>query len=179
MPRLIELVDARRVPSTPMMTIYVDPKVKGDAEAVQRIALRIEVTNVPDVATVGTIVEELKVVVAPQPALMRARGVTRDELEQALRDGLDVRLFEMRSGSGSGEGRTLEIRAKETVSGAAKTKKEEAIEEMPFKQLLLASESAKSVRIKGVPGIKRALIKKESEEYVIYTEGSNLDGVLS
>ncbi|EQD72371.1 DNA-directed RNA polymerase, subunit A, partial [mine drainage metagenome] len=133
LPRLIELVDARRVPSTPMMTIYVDPKVKGDAEAVQRIALRIEVTNVPDVATVGTIVEELKVVVAPQPALMRARGVTRDELEQALRDGLDVRLFEMRSGSGSGEGRTLEIRAKETVSGAAKTKKEEAIEEMPFK----------------------------------------------
>ncbi|MFG1530112.1 MAG: DNA-directed RNA polymerase subunit A'' [Thermoplasmata archaeon] len=179
LPRLIELVDARRVPSTPMMTVYVDPKVRNDREAVQRIALRIEVTNVPDVATVGTVVEELKVVVAPQSALMRARGVTRDEMEQALRESLDVRLFEMRSGTGSGEGRTFEIRAKEAVAGAAKTKKEESVEEMPFKQLLLASEAAKSVRIKGVPGIKRALIKKESEEYVIYTEGSNLDGVLS
>ncbi len=179
LPRLIELVDARRVPSTPMMTVYVDPKVKSEREAVQRIALRIEVTNVPDVATVGTVVEELKVVVAPQPALMRARGVTRDEMEQALREGLDVRLFEMRSGTGSGEGRSFEIRAKEMVAGAVKSKKEESVEEMPFKQLLLASEAAKAVRIKGVPGIKRALIKKESEEYVIYTEGSNLDGVLS
>jgi DNA-directed RNA polymerase subunit A" len=179
LPRLIELVDARRVPSTPMMTVYVDPKVKSEREAVQRIALRIEVTNVPDVATVGTVVEELKVVVAPQPALMRARGVTRDEMEQALRESLDVRLFEMRSGTGSGEGRSFEIRAKEMVAGAVKSKKEESVEEMPFKQLLLASEAAKAVRIKGVPGIKRALIKKESEEYVIYTEGSNLDGVLS
>ncbi len=179
LPRLIELVDARRVPSTPMMTVYVDPKVKSEREAVQRIALRIEVTNVPDVATVGTVVEELKVVVAPQPALMRARGVTRDEMEQALRASLDVRLFEMRSGTGSGEGRSFEIRAKEMVAGAVKSKKEESVEEMPFKQLLLASEAAKAVRIKGVPGIKRALIKKESEEYVIYTEGSNLDGVLS
>ncbi len=179
LPRLIELVDARRVPSTPMMTVYVDPKVKSEREAVQRIALRIEVTNVPDVATVGTVVEELKVVVAPQPALMRARGVTRDEMEQALRESLDGRLFEMRSGTGSGEGRSFEIRAKEMVAGAVKSKKEESVEEMPFKQLLLASEAAKAVRIKGVPGIKRALIKKESEEYVIYTEGSNLDGVLS
>ncbi len=179
LPRLIELVDARRVPSTPMMTVYVDPKVKSEREAVQRIALRIEVTNVPDVATVGTVVEELKVVVAPQPALMRARGVTRDEMEQALRESLDVRLFEMRSGTGSGAGRSFEIRAKEMVAGAVKSKKEESVEEMPFKQLLLASEAAKAVRIKGVPGIKRALIKKESEEYVIYTEGSNLDGVLS
>jgi len=178
LPRLIELVDARRVPSTPMMTVYVDPKVRHDREAVQKIALRIEVTNVPDVATVGTVVEELKVVVAPQAALLRARGVTRDEMEQALRENLDIRLFEMRNGTGSGESRTFEIRAKEAVAGAAKTKKEESVEEMPFKQLLLASEGAKSVRIKGVPGIKRALIKKESEEYVIYTEGSNLDGVL-
>src|SRR5579859_4062477 len=49
---------------------------------------------------------------------------------------------------------------------------------MPFKKLLAASEEAKGIRIKGVTGIKRALIRKEKEEYVIYTEGSNLEDVL-
>jgi DNA-directed RNA polymerase subunit A" len=33
LPRLIEIVDARRVPSTPMMTIYVDESVGGDVDA--------------------------------------------------------------------------------------------------------------------------------------------------
>ena len=47
LPRLIELVDARRVPSTPMMTIHVDKKLKNDREAVQKIALQVEITTIP------------------------------------------------------------------------------------------------------------------------------------
>src|SRR5271157_4293553 len=46
LPRLIELVDARRVPSTPMMTVHVEKKLRGDREAVQKIALQVEVTTV-------------------------------------------------------------------------------------------------------------------------------------
>jgi DNA-directed RNA polymerase subunit A" len=49
---------------------------------------------------------------------------------------------------------------------------------MPFKKLLIASEEAKAIQIKGVEGIRRALIRKEKDEYVIYTEGSNLEGVI-
>ncbi len=179
LPRLIELVDARRVPSTPMMTIYSDKKVKADRDAVQRIALQVEVTTVPDVASIGTVVEELKVVVSPQAALMQARGVKRADLERALAEGLDERSFRLSNGNGSGETRTFEIHLVEAGSEKApKPKKDEIIEEMPFKKLLEASEEAKAVRIKGVTGIKRALIKKEKDEYVIYTEGSNLEGVL-
>ncbi len=178
LPRLIELVDARRVPSTPMMTVYVEGRLRHDREAVEKIALRIEVTTVPDVASVGTVVEELKVLVTPQPALLTGRGLERADLERALQENLDFRLFELKNGSGSGESRPFEIHLKESAPGAAKSKKEEAVEEMPFKKLLLASEAAKAVRIQGVPGIQRALIKKEKDEYVIYTEGSNLEGVL-
>ncbi|NNN16867.1 MAG: DNA-directed RNA polymerase subunit A'', partial [Thermoplasmata archaeon] len=177
LPRLIELVDARRVPSTPMMTVYVDPKLRSSREAVQEIALRIEVTTLPDVASVGTVVEELKVVISPQGPLLHTRGVKRADIETALAENLDSRMFEIRPGSGGGETRSLEIHLHDRGT-ATKTKKEEAVEEMPFKKLLLASEEAKGVRIKGVTGIKRALIRKEKEEYVIYTEGSNLDGVL-
>ncbi len=178
LPRLIELVDARRVPSTPMMTVHVDRKLKNDREAVEQIALQVEVTTVPDVAAIGTVVEDLKVVVSPQAALMSARGVKRAELEAALLEHLDGRLFELKPGSGSGETRSFEIHLKEASTKATKSRKEELVEEMPFKKLLLASEEAKAVQIKGVPGIRRALIRREKEEYVIYTEGSNLDGVL-
>jgi len=178
LPRLIELVDARRVPSTPMMTVHVEKKIQKDRDAVQKIALQIEVTTVPDVASIGTVVEDLKVVVAPQAALLEARGVKRAELEVALTENLDPRLFEVKPGSGSGETRSFEIHLKESAAGATKTRKEELVEEMPFKKLLIASEEAKAIQIKGVTGIRRALIRKEKDEYVIYTEGSNLDGVI-
>ncbi len=178
LPRLIELVDARRVPSTPMMTIHVDRKLRNDREAVQKIALQVEVTTVPDVASVGTVVEELKVVVSPQAALLESRGVRRAEVETALAENLDLRLFEVRPGSGGGETRTFEIHLKEAPTTGTKSRREELVEEMPYKKLLLASEEAKGIRIKGVSGIRRALIRKEKDEYVIYTEGSNLEGVL-
>ncbi len=178
LPRLIELVDARRVPSTPMMTVHVEKKLKGDREAVQKIALQIEVTTVPDVASISAVVEDLKVVVSPQAALLESRGVRRAELEAALVDGLDARLFEVRPGSGSGETRSFEVHLKESAAGATKSRKEELVEEMPFKKLLIASEEAKGIQIKGVTGIRRALIRREKDEYVIYTEGSNLEGVI-
>jgi DNA-directed RNA polymerase subunit A" len=180
LPRLIELVDARRVPSTPMMTVHVDKKLKNERDAVEEIGLRIEVTTVPDVAAIGTVVEDLKVVVSPQAALMAKRGVKRAEIEVALAENLDLRLFEIKPGSGSGETRTFEILLKEAGTSGAKTKsrREELVEEMPFKKLLIASEEASAIRIKGVLGIRRALIRREKDEYVIYTEGSNLDGVL-
>ncbi|MGI0140773.1 MAG: DNA-directed RNA polymerase subunit A'' [Thermoplasmata archaeon] len=178
LPRLIELVDARRLPSTPMMTVYVDPKIRKDRDKVQSIALLVEVTNVPDVATVGTVVEELKVVVSPRSDLLNARGIHRADIERTLAEAIDSRLFEIRPGSGSGETRSIEIHLKERPEATTKSKKDEPVEEMPFKKLLLASEEAKGTRIQGVPGIKRALIRRQKEEYVIYTEGSNLEAVL-
>ncbi|MGA8302111.1 MAG: DNA-directed RNA polymerase subunit A'' [Thermoplasmata archaeon] len=178
LPRLIELVDARRVPSTPMMTVHVEKKFKNDRDAVHDIALQIEVTTVPDVAALGTVIEDLKVVVSPIAARLEERGVKRAELEAALVENLDARLFEIKNGSGSGETRPIEIHLKESAPGATKSKKEELVEEMPFKKLLIASEEAKAIRIKGVTGIRRALIRKEKDEYVVYTEGSNLEGVI-
>jgi DNA-directed RNA polymerase subunit A" len=157
LPRLIELVDARRIPSTPMMTVYVEKKTRADREAVEKIALQIEVTNVPDIASIGTVVEDLKVIVSPQVELMQARGVKRADLERALAENIDPKQFLVKDASGSGEGRPFEIH----IAEAAPSKKTEEAEERPFKRLLEASEEAKAIRIKGTSGIKRALIKKE------------------
>jgi DNA-directed RNA polymerase subunit A" len=179
LPRLIELVDARRVPSTPMMTVYVERRLgeKDDefARRVQRIALQIEVTTVPDVATIGTDVEELKVVVTPHPSLMRERGIRRKDLLQAVQGGVHMQRFTV-SARGEAEGEPIEVSLRENAPPRAGKEPEE---EMPFKSLLEASEQIKATRIRGIPGIKRALIRKESSsEYAIYTEGSNFAAVL-
>ncbi|HZY69818.1 MAG TPA: DNA-directed RNA polymerase subunit A'' [Thermoplasmata archaeon] len=178
LPRLIELVDARRVPSTPMMTVFIEKKLRADRAEVEKIALQIEVTNVPDVASIGTVVEELQVTVTPQAAAMTSRGVKRADLEAVLTEGVDLKQFKLSNGSGSGETRSFEIHLAENPPAPAKAKKDEPVEEMPFKRLLEASDEVRAIRIKGISGIKRALIKKEKDEYVIYTEGSNLEGVL-
>ncbi|EQD72241.1 DNA-directed RNA polymerase, subunit A', partial [mine drainage metagenome] len=175
LPRLIELVDARRVPSTPMMTVHVEKGTQKDLSRVQGIALGIEVTMVPDVASIGTVVEELKVVVTPKASLLQARRLKRSQLEAALLGGLDRRRFSLSDGSGAGESKAFEIHLAEQAPPRAGKEPEE---DMPFKRLLEAAEAVRQIRVMGITGIKRALIKKEKDEYVIYTEGSNLSEVL-
>ncbi len=175
LPRLIELVDARRVPSTPMMTVYVKPGVHKELSRVEVIALGIEVTMAPDVASIGTVVEELKVVVSPKAGLLQGRRLKRANLEDALRGNLDQKRFVLSDGSGAGESRTFEIHLADLPPPKGGKEPEE---DMPFKRLLEAAETVRQIRVTGIPGIKRALIKKEKDEYVIYTEGSNLSEVL-
>ncbi|RLI52882.1 MAG: DNA-directed RNA polymerase subunit A'', partial [Candidatus Thorarchaeota archaeon] len=61
---------------------------------------------------------------------------------------------------------------------------EEGIEIMPeegnenYRELRRISEDVKNIKIKGIDGIRRAIIRREGEEYVIYTEGSNFKEVL-
>lgn len=168
LPRLIEIVDARRTPSTPTMSVYIDEKTRTDRKKVQDIALKIEITNLTDVATIGSVVEKLKVVVTPNPTLMGSRGTTRDDILRGVAEQVNPKVFEIAQGSGSGEGRAIDIQLKS-----------ESEEEAPYKRLLELAESLKLVRIGGITGIKRALIRKEEGgEYVIYTEGTNLAEVL-
>ncbi len=168
LPRLIEIVDARRSPSTPTMTVYLEGRIRQDRKRVQEVALKIEVTNLPDVATIGSVVEKLKVVVSPKPELLEARGITRDDVLRAVTENVSIKTFEIVAGAGSGEGRAIDIQLKSGVE-----------EETPFKRLLEMAEDLKTVGIGGITGIKRALIRKEEGgEYVIYTEGSNLEEVL-
>ncbi|MGV9102651.1 MAG: DNA-directed RNA polymerase subunit A'', partial [Candidatus Thorarchaeota archaeon] len=50
LPRLIEIVDARRNPSTPTMTIHLDPSISDDRSEAKKIAQRIEMVLVESVA---------------------------------------------------------------------------------------------------------------------------------
>ncbi|TXT56782.1 MAG: DNA-directed RNA polymerase subunit A'' [Candidatus Thorarchaeota archaeon] len=157
LPRLIEIVDARRNPSTPTMTIHLEPEYAGDRNEARRIARNIEMVLVESVAS----------------------NVSIDLLRSAIQVRLDPELM---------EDKDLEV---EAVAKAIedKIKKKGEVEEGDnvifvyptndtLAELQRLSEKIREVRVKGISDIGHVVIRKEGDEYVLYTEGSNLEDAL-
>ena len=161
LPRLIEIVDARRVPSTPIMEIYVKSS-HNELDKMKRIATEIETTSLEDVADIETDLVNMRVLAYPDDHRMKSRGVAWTELEEKLKK----------------LGEAQEV--KRAVGNAEKRVKAVVVEagEPSFKKLQRIVERLRSTKIKGIEGIRRAIIRKRGDEYVIYTEGSNLSKIL-
>jgi DNA-directed RNA polymerase subunit A" len=161
LPRLIEIVDARRIPSTPIMELYVKTG-HTDLEKMRKIATEIEVTSLDDIASIETDLQNMRVLAYPDDHRMRSRGVTWPEIEEKLKKFGEVQEVKRQVGN-------VERRAKALVVEAG---------EPSFKKLQRLVEQVRTMKIKGIDGISRAIIKKRGEGYVIYTEGSNLSKIL-
>jgi DNA-directed RNA polymerase subunit A" len=156
LPRLIEIVDARRIPSTPMMTIYLKEDFKDDADEAKRVASSIEMTVLLDVATVETDLGNMQIVVKPDKKKLKSKNITLDQITSALKK----------------ERRLKAVVEKQGSSIVLKP------DEASFRRLQQTFEIVRDSKIKGVEGIKKAVIRKGDEGYVIYTEGSNLAKML-
>ena len=156
LPRLIEIVDARRVPSTPIMEIHLEEDVRNDLDKVRTIASDIERTNLIDIADVVTDIASMEVMVNLDRRKMERKGLTPEEVLKKLSKAKGLKgLVDMREGA-------IVVKC----------------DEPSYKKLLRLSEDTKSTPIKGIDGIHRAVIRKLSGGYVVYTEGSNLEKVL-
>ncbi len=158
LPRLIEIVDARRIPSTPTMTIHLRAGLEKDQSAVSTVIKELENTTLLDVAEIITDVGEQTLTVVPDPARMKERLVAFEDILSALDSVKQVNL------KPDMEKHTVEIKPQQES----------------YKKLYQVQEQLKILTIKGVPGIKRAIARaeKDSGEYVLYTQGSNLKEVL-
>jgi len=161
LPRLIEIVDARRNPSTPTMDVYLDERHRKDEKLAHQVAQRIEQTKVERIArSVEIDLAEGGVVVELDPELMQNKGVTLEMVVEKLQaaklgevNATDNRIIV-----------TPPLRGGEEVIDMAKLQK--------------TLEKVRGTLIKGLAGVKRVLIKREGGEFVLYTEGTNLKGVL-
>ena len=153
LPRLIEIVDARRSPSTPIMTIYLDKKHRKSRETATEIAREIITTTLEDIAEAEPYIDpELEVVVVKLDSkMMNERGVNAEDLPNVIK----MTNYEL-----SVEGDLLIVKPKKQVD---------------MKKLL---NSLPSEHIKGAPGLGRVLVTEETGEWVIRTDGSNLSAVL-
>ena len=157
LPRLIEIVDARREPSTPMMEVFLKDTIKDDQTAVKKLASQIEATKLNSVAEVQPDITSMQIVVRPDADKMNRKSLTIDTIVSALKDDRRVR------GEVDKEGKTVVIRCDDPT----------------YKKLQQLMETVSDCKIKGVDRIKRCVIKAfPGEGYRIYTEGSNLADVL-
>ena len=156
LPRLIEIVDARSTPSTPMMNIYLDEEHRDDAKKAKMVANQIEITQLHDIAEIETDLTNLMINVKPDLESLKNKGITIKQLIDVMKKVRKTDVAEKKN-------KTIVV----------------SLDKPSFKSLLDITEKLKSLKVKGVNGIKRIIIRKEHEEgYVIYSEGSNLEKVL-
>jgi len=156
LPRLIEIVDARRVPSTPMMEVHIQPDVAGDVDVVRKVASKLEKTTLLDIADIETDIVNMKVIVHPDTVKMEQKDISLDQIRERLNK--DRRLRGL-----------VEIEGDQVVITS---------DEPSFKKLQGIVQAARDAVIQGVDGIERAILRKQGNEYVVYTAGSNLRDVL-
>lgn len=154
LPRLIEIVDARKIPSTPTMTIRLIPEYAHDRDLAREVAWAIESTSILHLGSVATDLAEMNVLIELNPGPMEQRKITAEEVAEKLRED----------------------------TGLAVDQKENLIimapEEPSYRELLQLVEKIKKISLKGIEGIKRVVIRKEGDEYVLYTEGSALRKIM-
>ncbi|GAB6266631.1 DNA-directed RNA polymerase subunit A'' [Methanothrix soehngenii] len=154
LPRLIEIVDARKIPSTPTMTIKLTPEYAHDRDLAREVAWAIESSSILHLGSIATDLAEMNVIIELNPGALDQRKITAEEVAAKLKEetGLDVDQKE-----------NLLVMAPEEPS---------------YRELLQLVEKIKKLSLKGVEGIKRVVIRKEGDEYILYTEGSSLKKVM-
>jgi DNA-directed RNA polymerase subunit A" len=155
LPRLIEIVDARREPSTPMMTIHLLPEVSGNRDMVKRLAWELEETTVADLGVTATNLADMTIIIDINEKQLIQRNMTLQEVADRISEeiGYEVTAAESR----------LVIHP----------------EEPSYRDLLQLVEKVRGISLKGIKGITRVVIRKEENEYVVYTQGSMLKKVIN
>jgi DNA-directed RNA polymerase subunit A" len=154
LPRLIEIVDARKIPSTPTMTIRLTEEYAHDRDLAREVAWAIESTSILHLGSIATDLAEMNVIIELSPTALEQRKITPLEVAERLKEEMG-----------------LSVDQRENLLVMAP-------EEPSYRELLQLVEKIKKISLKGVEGIKRVVIRKEGDEYVLYTEGSSLRKVM-
>jgi len=163
LPRLIEIVDARRTPSTPSMVIPLCEEIVEGGQSIvvddgiaSRIAYDIEMTMLYNIASIETDIDNMKLIIIFDKRKMDDRGITIEDVYDKL-----VKLKHLHN--------LVEIKGYNI---------EITSDEVSFKRLQQIYDVARNAKIKGVTDIKRAVITKNNGIFEIITDGSNLKEVL-
>ncbi len=152
LPRLIEIVDARKNPSTPMMSVYLTEDYAHDRDMARKLAWNIEATHISHLGSLSTDIMEMTLAIELSEKVINQRGITPEEVAEKLEDELGLTVLI--------DSNVLTVRP----------------ENESYRELLQLGKNVENVTLKGISDIKRVVIRKEDtiDEYVLYTEGSSL-----
>lgn len=153
LPRLIEIVDARKKISTPTMDIYFEEDKNQDEEFVKTIANKIGKSTINDVLSDFNLnYAEMKIEATLDQSKIKDKRLNYDEIIQKIKKTF----------------KKVDIDNDDIVVEPPKQN---------IRELRLLADKVRDLQISGVKGIGRVIIRKDSE-WVIHTEGSNLGDIL-
>jgi len=153
LPRLIEIFDARKSPSTPAMEIHLEKEVNDEKNS-KTIAEKIKEVKLQEILTEASInFTDKKIEFEISPKHLKSTHISLSTIAEKL---------------GSKTYKTS-VKGNSIVLSAPS---------LDFKELYKLKEKMKSSIISGVKGITQVLIVKREKEYVILTAGSNLKDII-
>jgi len=158
LPRLIEIVDARRFPSTPNMTIFLTDEYRKTEKEAIKVHNRIEQIRIEQIThDVDLDFVDWNIIINLIPEICENKGIDIDEIPDVLKRY-------KKKGTIKREGNSIII-----DPGIEDLQKLQKLREKILKKV-----------VKGVRGIKRGLLTpaENNSEWIIKTEGTNLSGVV-
>ncbi len=152
LPRLIELVDARKEPKKPLMDVYIKGAAAQDEKKSQAVADEIESITLGKLSEITEDFAQKKIIITLDKDEMDARHVD-----------LDLVRKKVKAAAGETENKDNVISIKPKVSS--------------LRLLRRMTNKIAGLQIKGVDRIKRTMLLKGKDGYFIRTSGSNLAGV--
>jgi len=165
LPRLIEIMDARKEPSTPTMTIYLREGYSTDRDKARQVSWQIEAAPLQEFGDITTDMANMQIVVHVNKAVCEKRKISvREILEigpKKIKERRHYRDFDFETNESEG---LLIFLPKDRGS---------------YQNLFQLKEHVRNVIVQGIDDIERVVVRKESGEYILYTEGSNLKDVFA
>ncbi|MBT4670239.1 DNA-directed RNA polymerase subunit A'' [archaeon] len=157
LPRLIEIFDARKEPSTPVMNIHLNSPYNKNEKHLEKIIARIKEITVKDVLLEISInILRSHIELVPNKSRMKDLGVSEEELTKRIKEDF----------------KTVEIENKDNTYFISFKNKEGTLP-----SLFILKEKIKAARIKGIKKISEVIPKKENNEIVCIASGSSLKDV--
>ena len=160
LPRLIEIVDARKEIATPTMDIYFDEERRDDEEFVRTLANQIGKSTINDILSdfnlnYGTM--EVEAVLDSKK--IDEKRLDREEINAAIEKAF----------------KKADINGDRVVIPSSKSDKSDS--KFEIRELRLLADKVRDLQISGIKGIGKVIIRRD-EEWIIHTEGSNLKEIL-
>ena len=159
LPRIIELVDARKKPTTPSMDIYLSKDSKASRE--QKMENAIQTARDILETTVNNLVQEV-----------------RTDYSTEIRLELDSNRLTKRDCTVDDILSALESNKKFTAESKGNVITLKLVEESDSATVVTLRNKVLKTTVRGIPEIERLTLKEEDGEFLIQTTGSNLPKVL-
>lgn len=155
LPRLIELVDAKKEPKKPAIAIYLKSPHHKNEDFARDVAKKVEEVIISDIAGVSDDLQNRTIMISFKEKEGKNYGITFTKLKDIIRKEY--------KGVRTGKSRIKIV-----------FKKEEEL-----RTVRKATNKIASTIISGVPGIKKAVVLKEGDEYFIMASGFNISGLVA